>query len=156
VGVFKNEDRQICFTLVVNNLGIKYGHRDDIDHLIVVLEDHYDIEIDWRGDLYSGITLDWNYKQCHDDLSMPNYIKKVLEQYQPDPIQYSPKSQLLPKEDPGTLLEQDVEQYIRQVVGSLLYYARVVDLTISFLPSAELLQKKQTPQIKPCNVSNSS
>jgi len=50
-GLFKHEERNICFTLVVDDLGIKYGNRNDIGHLIGVLEDHCNIEIDWNGAL---------------------------------------------------------------------------------------------------------
>ena len=76
---------------------------------------------------------------------MPNYVKNVLERYrhivpkqkqdcpyQPAPRQYDHQSEILPKEDPGTLLDDEEEQYIRQVVGSLLYYFRAVDLMILF------------------------
>jgi hypothetical protein len=65
---------------VADDLGIKYGTRDDIDRLLGVLKQHYDIEIDWKGELYCGIMLDWNYEQRFVDLSMPNSVKKVLEQ----------------------------------------------------------------------------
>ena len=71
--------------------------------------------MDWKGELYCGITLDWNCEQRFVDLSMSNSIKKVLElyrhnaprrkqdcAYQPAPRQYGPQSQILPKEDPGT------------------------------------------------------
>jgi len=42
----RHEEKYIYFTLVVDDLGIKYDTRDDIDHLLGVLKNHYDIEID--------------------------------------------------------------------------------------------------------------
>ena len=45
-GLFRHEEKDIYFTLVVDDLGIKYGTCNDIDHLLGVLKNHYDIEID--------------------------------------------------------------------------------------------------------------
>ena len=91
---------------------------------------------------------------------MPNYVRKVLECYrhnaprrnqdcpnQPATIQYRAKSKILPCKDPGTQLDAKGEQYIRQVVGSLLYYACVVDLTILFALSA-IAQEQANPTDK--------
>ena len=36
---------------------------------------------DWEGALYCGITLEWNYNERWLDISMPGYIKKVLQKY---------------------------------------------------------------------------
>ena len=44
-GLFRHEEKDIYFTLVVDDLGIKYGTRDEIDHLLGVLKNHYEIEI---------------------------------------------------------------------------------------------------------------
>ena len=133
----------------MDNLVIKYGNRDDIGHLLGMLKQHYDIEVDWKGALYCGITLNWNYEQKFVDLSMPNYVHKVLKRYhhlaprrkqdcpyQLAPQQYGPQAQILPQEKSGMPLNAEGEQYIRQVVGSLLYYARAVDLTVLFALSA--------------------
>ena len=35
----------------------------------------------WEGKLYCGITLDWNYAKRWIDISMPGYIKKLLQRY---------------------------------------------------------------------------
>jgi len=47
--MFRREDRDVCFTLDVSNLGIKYGNRVNIYNLIGVLEDHCNIGINWKG-----------------------------------------------------------------------------------------------------------
>ena len=44
-GLFRHEDKDIYFTLVMDDLDIKYGNRDIIDHLLGVLTNHYDIEL---------------------------------------------------------------------------------------------------------------
>jgi hypothetical protein len=35
---------------------------------------------DWAGNLYCGITLEWDYENRHVDISMPGYIKKKLQE----------------------------------------------------------------------------
>ena len=48
---------------------------------------------DWKGDLYCGITLDWNYDQGYVDISMPGYVQRLLDKFKhdkPTKPQYSP------------------------------------------------------------------
>jgi hypothetical protein len=42
-GFWTHETRQICFTLVVDDFGVKYVGEDNAKHLIQVLEEQYDI-----------------------------------------------------------------------------------------------------------------
>ena len=47
---------------MVDDFGIKYEGKEHADHLIAALKRHYEkITIDWKGELYVGITLEWNY-----------------------------------------------------------------------------------------------
>jgi len=41
----------------------------------------YELTEDWSGDLYCGITLHWDYIARTVDISMPGYIKKLLQKY---------------------------------------------------------------------------
>jgi hypothetical protein len=43
------------------------------------IKQNYTIVEDWKGTLYCGITLDWNYKEQWVDISMTRYIQKVLQ-----------------------------------------------------------------------------
>ena len=84
---------------MVDDLSIKYGTCDDIDHLLGVLKQHYHIEIDWKGELYCGIMLDWNYEQrmwiclClimsrrywNDLATMPHDKNKIVPTNRPPP-----------------------------------------------------------------------
>jgi hypothetical protein len=42
----------------VDDFGIKYIGKEHIMHLIKVLKEHYEVEEDWEGKQYLGITLD--------------------------------------------------------------------------------------------------
>ena len=65
----------------MNNFGVKYVGRDHAEHLIKTVKKHYEIATDWDGDLYCGIKLDWNYDQRYLDISMPGYVKRLLNKF---------------------------------------------------------------------------
>jgi hypothetical protein len=56
-GLWKHETQPNLFTLIVNNFGVKYVSKNDVDHLIASIETIYTLTEDWTGNLYCGITL---------------------------------------------------------------------------------------------------
>ena len=109
-GLWKHETRNISFTLAVDDFGIKYVGKENAEHLLSVLREHYEIDVDWTGSLYCGITLDWHYAtnvaDRYVDISMPKYVIKQLVKYEhpmpkrpqhcpysPNPIQYGKDNQ---------------------------------------------------------------
>jgi hypothetical protein len=81
-GLWRHDTRPIQFTLVVDDFGVKYVGEEHAMHLKKVLKLHYKLTCNWTGMRYIGITLDWDYKKRQVYLSMPNYVKKVLKQFQ--------------------------------------------------------------------------
>ncbi len=75
-GLWYHESPPIMFTLVVDNFGVKYVCKEDVQHLITTIKTDYTITKDWTGHLYCGIQLDWDYKKRTVDISMPGYVKK--------------------------------------------------------------------------------
>ena len=141
-GLWKHLSRPISFTLVVDDFGIKYVGKEHADHLLNALKQHYTLDIDWTGSLYCGIALKWDYHNKTVDISMPGYIKKVLQRfqhkcskpqhspYQCAPKQYGKSAQLpLPPDDSPPLSKPGITR-IQQIVGAILYYAQCVDITI--------------------------
>ena len=50
------------FTLVVDDFGIRYTNKDDVDTLLSALQAcKYKFSIDWNGTQYVGLTLEWDY-----------------------------------------------------------------------------------------------
>jgi hypothetical protein len=70
-GIWQHVTRPIQFTLVVDDFGVKYVGAEHAHHLIAALETDYTVSKDWKGSLYCGITLNWDYANKHVDLSMP-------------------------------------------------------------------------------------
>ena len=103
-GLWKHKWRPILFSLVVDDFGIKYVGKQHADHLIQVIEQDYDFSQDWKGELYCGITLKWDYRNRTVDLSMPGYIQAALHKYQhptPTRAQHAPHTWSKPNYEPN-------------------------------------------------------
>ena len=142
-GLYRHSCHPIQFTLWVDDFSVKYVHKRDADTLISLLQQHYDLTTDWTGTKYLGLSLEWNYTQRTLDLSMPGYIQRALSRFHHDPPtrpQHSPHAwtpptygsspQLTSDPDPSPLANKDQIKRLQQIIGVLLYYARMVDMTL--------------------------
>ena len=66
----------------MDNFGIKYYNKNDLNHFQDSLKDHFDFDLDYDGNNYIGLKLDWNYATGYVDISMPDYIEKILQRLQ--------------------------------------------------------------------------
>ena len=73
------------FSLAVDYFGVKFEGIQHAKHLKELLKNHYEVAVDWKGRLFYGITLDWNYNLQHFDLSVPGYVQRKLTKYQHPP-----------------------------------------------------------------------
>ena len=69
--LWKHATKDICFSLVVNDFGVKYFGRDTADHLVQALKKIYTISLDWTGSLYWGLNINWDYDKRICDIYMP-------------------------------------------------------------------------------------
>ena len=110
LGLFLHATRPISFTLWVDDFGIKYINKCDVDHLESCLNEHYETTMDWSGSQYLGFTLDWNYNLRYVIVSMPGYILRALERFKhpfPTKPQHSPHDWIPPKYGSGAQLTDD-------------------------------------------------
>ena len=92
-GFWKHDWRPICFSLCVDNFGVKYVDRQHADHLMNALKEEYTISHDWAGKRYIGITIDWDYEKQEVHISIPGYIEDALTRFKhacPRTPQYQP------------------------------------------------------------------
>jgi hypothetical protein len=142
-GLWRHHTRNIAFSLVVDDFGIKYVGKDNADHLLNALKNLYTITTDWTGSLYCGLTINWDYDKHHVDISMPGYVTAALHKFQhPKPTKpedsphawneptYGAKVQYAPEIDNGTNLPPQQVTRIQQIIGTLLYYSLAVDPTM--------------------------
>ena len=139
-GIWKHKDKPTRFCLCVDDFGIKYYNKADVEHLLQALSSHYDYTIDWKGTNYCGLTMKWNYTAGYVDVSIPNYIKYLLKRLQhPQPSKpvhaphewqapiYGKHRQYTKDPDSTPLLDKDETKFVQSVVGALLYYGRAVE-----------------------------
>ena len=73
--------RPIMFCITVYDFGIKYVGKQNAQHLLSKLQEHYTVTTDWDGEKYSGIDLECEYKSRTYQLTMEDYIRKLLLRY---------------------------------------------------------------------------
>jgi hypothetical protein len=143
-GLWKHISCPVWFNLCANDFGIKYIGEDNLKHLFASLQtETYDIVEYWKGNLYCGITLYWNYAQLYVDIDMSKYVQQQLVRYAhptpvkpqhcpyaPNPITYGKDNQAPTLQDDSHLLDTANKKRIQQIVVSFLYYARAVNPTI--------------------------
>ena len=134
-GYWRHKWCPISSTLVVDDFGLKYINKTDVNHLISMLSQDYKIIMDWDGTQYLGLTLDWDYKLRKVHISMPEYIEKALIRFghtSPNKPQLQPHPHTLPAYgatihyakciDQSSKATKEQQKYIQQVIGVLLYY----------------------------------
>jgi hypothetical protein len=156
--LFRHRTRDIIFSLVVDDFGVRYGSQSDIDHLEKTLQlNDYKITIRPEGDQYLGMKIAFNTARTAVTISMPGYVQKMLTRFRPQfldkahrpartpgryiiPI-YGKKSPQLTSIDASPRLPPEDVTELQAIIGTLLYYARAVDP--SLLPIANELASKQ-------------
>jgi hypothetical protein len=118
-GLWLHNTKLMAFSLVVDDVAVKYDTKADARHLRNALLRHYEIKTDWDGTVYSTITFDCDYNKGTCDIYMPVYITNVLNKFQhdkPKTPQHTPsryitlvlmifiERDLIPKEDKGVTL----------------------------------------------------
>ena len=160
-GLWRHDTRDITFCLVVDDFGVKYTNKEDADHLLTSLQAcNYKLSTDWSGSRYCGLTIQWDYDNRTCDISMPGYVTRALKRFlHPAPAQpelsphpwerpnYGNKTQLTPVLDTSALLSSTDKLRLQEVLGTLLYYARALDVTI-LTAISELATEMATGTVK--------
>ena len=129
---------------MVYDIGVKYDDKQDAKDLIKVLREHYkSVSIDWTGELFCSIKIDWDYEIRTVYLIIPGYMAKLLQRFihttpkrpehkphQHVQPQYGTKAKFTEPEDKTPLLQPKDITKLQQIIGEMLYYARVVGGTL--------------------------
>ena len=81
-GLCTHKDRDIHFTLVIDDSGINYTDEKDEDHLIMLIKSKYEVTQDWSGSLYCGIILKWYYRARLFRISITSCVTNTLYKFQ--------------------------------------------------------------------------
>jgi hypothetical protein len=128
---------------VVDDFGVKYVDKEDIDHLVTTIGNRYPIKVDWKAEYYLGITIKWGYVNRTATLSMPGYVQEALLEFQHEstdgvkfnsPSPYTPpvygKKRQMTKSDETNPINKKETKILQKVCGKFLYYARAIDTTM--------------------------
>ena len=58
LGLWRHETWPILFIIIVDDFGVMYVTKDDVNHLIKSIKLTYKLAEDWMGNLYCGITME--------------------------------------------------------------------------------------------------
>ena len=140
-GLYFHKTRDISFSLVVDDFGVKYTKKEDAEHLVATLKKRYPIKTVWEPDYYLGITLEFDYVLRTCKMSMPGYVLEALLYFQhtndnntygPSPYTapvYGRKTQMARIDDTDPMNQKQIK-LLQRVCGKFLYYARAVDCTM--------------------------
>ncbi|KAL7476295.1 hypothetical protein ACHAW6_003413, partial [Cyclotella cf. meneghiniana] len=79
--LWKHKTRPTPSVLIVDDFGIKYFSKEDLDHLVDSIKKYYEVKVDPEGRELVKIELDWNYENKKVHLSMKPYLDKLLRQF---------------------------------------------------------------------------
>jgi hypothetical protein len=155
--LFRHHTREMMVCLVVDDFGVRYKSQSDADHLIHTLEKYeYKLKVRSLGDIYLGMAIKFDRINKTVSISMPGYVKKMLQRFRPQfllPGHRPPRTPgiyIAPtfSKKPQTIFIDRTEKLspvliteLQAIIGTLLYYARAVDPTL--LPIANELASQQ-------------
>ena len=141
-GLFVHKLRDISFKLVLDNFGINYTNKDDVNHLTSIMRSKSKFKVDFHAKQNIGINLEWDYIKRQVICSMHGYVRNAEEElkniliakrhYAPSYIEqsnYKAKVQYA-KEDHEPPLSATQIKTIKRVVRKFLYYGRAIDNTM--------------------------
>ena len=140
--LFHHVSRDISFTLVVDDFGIKYKKLEDLQHLINSLEEKYSMKTDMGAKQYVGISLEWKYDTRELFCSMDEYVETALKEFQhaiPKQHYHAPSKAKRPDygakiqyitDDTSPALPVGKIRHIQKVIGKFLFLARALDNTL--------------------------
>ena len=74
LGMWKHKTRKTIFCLCVDDFGVKYFSKEDVQHLHDSIAMEYTCKIDWTGEHFIGYKINWNYDKGYVDINIPDYI----------------------------------------------------------------------------------
>ena len=69
----------MTFSLVLDDFGVKYVGNQHAGVPYYMHPKYYPVSVYWTGELYFGVSLDWDYKYKNVTLSMPGYVEVSMD-----------------------------------------------------------------------------
>jgi hypothetical protein len=156
-GPWKHNFCPIIFSLTINDFGVKYVCKENVQHLLDTIQKYYKCLCDWDGERYCGLTIKWDYKGRKVHLLMPMYVQMALKYFQHPPPQtrqdqphpnvkktYGAKEQFTKPINKTPLLDKAGKKFIQEVTEVFLFLAQAID-GIMLTPLSALAFKQAAP-----------
>jgi hypothetical protein len=141
--LFRHTTRSTMFSLVVDDFLCQSHSIEDKNHLINTVKEIYAITIDHEAQKYLGITLTWDSNIKKVRIGIPNCIHQACERFgiqiPTKPVDapaafykpvYGKGVQQMTYVDNSQSLNAADTTYIKEIIGTLSHYARMVDPTM--------------------------
>ena len=79
LGMRKHKTRKTLFCLCVDDFGVTYYAKKEVQHLHDLIAKEYKCNIDWNGRNFLGYTIYWNYGKGYVNISMREYVTNALK-----------------------------------------------------------------------------
>ena len=121
---------------MVDDFTLKYIRDNNALHLINALKDKYeDVEVNWAGNKFYGINLQWDYTKRQCKLNLQGFIDRVRQRFNISPRKISQfaladytqpvfgqKQQFVKETHLAKKLSPKEIKRIQEIVGTILYY----------------------------------
>ena len=137
--IYRHATLNTTFCLVVDDFAVKHFGKAAKDHLIATLTDAaYVMKIDHTGSKFVGLTVDYNKQAGYIDISMPDYIPKILARFPhshikpcDSPMIYTPPDyktaqDVTEPDASGTLTDEEFEM-AQQFIGCCMWVSRMTN-----------------------------
>jgi len=140
--LWKHTTRPILFTLVVDDFGVKYVGKEHAEHLVTVLQEHYQLKADWTRTRYrdthgmglrkrSGPLIHGGI--CATSTQALSTHTNEEANNQPFPhtaIKYGAKIQYAKQDSTAPPVNPTEKKFIQKVCRKFLFYGRAVNSTV--------------------------
>ena len=143
--LFKHRTRNIMFTLIVDDMGIKYAKQEDLDYLVSIIEPHWKLKVDLTGSKFIGMHLAWQYDRPVPRVIIynPTVVRDALARFAPgkkmrgastpspytQPV-YGKRTQTGPFDEFSPAPPETIK-FVQEVTGLFNHYSRVIDYTMA-------------------------
>lgn len=141
--IFNHKDnKDITFTLTVDDFGIKYTHVTSRQHLLETLQKKYVVTTNYKGDEHIGLKITWDYPNGKFTTQIPGYIHALLKRLDLTnlpgaesaciytPPSYGTKGAQMSNETTYEPCTDAEKLLIQRASGALLYYSAATDATM--------------------------
>jgi hypothetical protein len=143
--LFIHKTRNIMFTLIVDDMGIKFAKKEDLEYLVSVIEPHWKLKVDLTGSRFIGMHLAWQYDRPVPRVIIynPSVVRDALARFAPDkrlrgsstpspytqPV-YGKRTQTGPFDEASPAPPETIK-FVQEVTGLFNHYSRVIDYTMA-------------------------